>query len=99
MAFSKVYKYELAEQVTVIAMPANATIMHVDFQITTRVAVAMWVLVDPDAPNENRTFRLVNTGEEIPYTNDRLHFIDTIVTPDGASTVLHVFEITSPSKP
>lgn len=99
MAFLKIYKYELAERITVKAMPANARVLHVDFQVTTRVAVALWVLVDPDAPSENRTFRLVDTGEDIPYALDRLHFISTIVTPDGASTVLHVFEITSPPKP
>jgi hypothetical protein len=47
----------------VLNMPKDATPLHVDVQ---RGAPCLWALVDTSAPNEERTFRLVGTGGDVP---------------------------------
>jgi hypothetical protein len=44
-------------------MPREATPLHVDTQ---RGDPCLWVLADTTAPNEERRFHLVGTGQEVP---------------------------------
>ena len=53
--------------------------------------LALYALVDPEAPLEKRHFRLAGTGHDI---EEAVHFIGTFVLLEGR-LVYHLFELDS----
>lgn len=86
-----IYKYPIPIVVGdyKVRMPRGARILTIKFQVG---HPQMWLTVDTDEPLEDRTFFLVETGEEIP--KDIFTVSDYIGTLpfSGGSYVLHLFE-------
>ena len=81
-----IHKYIISKaKRQIIHMPAGAQILSAQGQHETGV---LWAIVDPDAPEEPRTFVCLNTG--VPMKGG-LSYIDTVQIHDGY-TVFHVFE-------
>jgi hypothetical protein len=72
-----------------VEMPEGAQIVHVDMQGDTP---QMWAVVDPALPTEERWFRLVGTGHEIPECSGRRKHVGSFLTRGGAF-VFHLFEL------
>lgn len=51
----------------------------------------MWVMVDPDAHKEARSFTTIGTGHGINTSVGELKYLDTYQTDDGY-LVWHLFE-------
>jgi len=71
-------------------VPKNGIILHVDEQFD---EICVWVEVDPDAPKEQRHFKVYGTGHLIPdhdIVNRR--YLGSVKLMKGA-LVFHVFEI------
>lgn len=84
----KVYKYELAiDDYVSISMPKGSKILHLDLQYGRPF---IWALVDPDAEEETRNFRVAGTGHEIGDTYCQ-RYIGSFMLMNGA-LVFHVFE-------
>lgn len=69
-----------------VAMPAGATIVHVDTQ---HDRWCVWAEVDPDAPTVVRRFHVAGTGQPIPPS---ARHVGTALTSSGF-LVWHVYEI------
>ena len=84
----RVFKYELlmCDHINII-LPKGAEILKVGVQSDQPF---MWTLIDPDAPDEKRSFRIVGTGHSIDEIN--LKFIDTFQL-SGGDLIFHIFEI------
>ena len=84
-----VWKYEVPSSPGAFekALPIAAEILTVACQHNRPV---MWVLVDPDAEKEYRSFFIAETGKSIDHAP--LKPIGTVQL-DGGSYVLHVFEV------
>lgn len=84
----KVYKYplEITDRVT-ISMPQGARVLTVQMQHSNP---CLWVWVDPDAPLEERTFRIAGTGHAIVERGAA--YIGTFQMRHG-DVVFHVFEV------
>lgn len=81
-----VWKYELRiDDEQVVDMPRGARILSAQSQYE---IVAVWALVDPEAPREKRRFRIVGTGHAI--TDDVGDFVGT-VQQAGGQLVWHIF--------
>lgn len=79
-----IWKYEIDWQDEVeIEMPKDAQILCVENQ---RERLCIWVLCDPNANTETRTFRICPTGEAISGT-----YIGSAIFQNGAY-VWHLFE-------
>lgn len=72
----------------VIEIPKGGQILSM--QVQGRLP-QLWVLVDPTAEKEKRTFRIHGTGHDVPDA-DKLNFIGTFQMHEG-SLVFHVFEV------
>lgn len=59
-----VWKYSLKTAETMIELPAGAKILKFDAQGR---AMAIWALVDTDAPKELRHFYVLATGDALPF--------------------------------
>ena len=68
-----------------ITMPEKTELLH--FAVQDGVP-ALWALVDPEAPIENRRFALFGTGQEYPCF-DLIRYIGTI---QERRYVWHLFE-------
>ena len=87
-----VYKYDVpTEDEFTIAMPAGARVLT--FQVQ-HDALMLWALVDPDARETNRRFRLAGTGHPIWHDDAALRFVGTVQLHGGA-LVFHLFEVLS----
>lgn len=87
----KVWKYPVTtDDKFTLYLPENAEPLTVQPQ---NGELCMWVLVDPDAPTNARTFRLAGTGHPI-YIEEgqRLDFVGTVQGYGGA-LVFHIFEV------
>ncbi len=85
----QVWKFPLSAGDNIIKMPKNAQILSFQLQGETP---CMWVLVDPDAYQVKRQFKIYGTGHNIECDMySRLNFIDTIQMDNG-SLVFHLFE-------
>jgi hypothetical protein len=86
-----VYRYQvkIADE-QIITMPADARILHVARR-DPGDAVDMWALVDPQAPPQDRYFRVAGTGHPV-VDADMLTYIGTVQLHRGA-LVFHVFEV------
>jgi hypothetical protein len=71
----------------VIAMPAGARVLHVGVQDDDRPCI--WALVDPAAPEEERSFRVHGTGQ---YFDGDGAYVGTAMLYRGG-LVFHVFEV------
>jgi hypothetical protein len=75
-----------------LAMPEGAEVLTVQVQEngdSRLAAVCLWALVDPDAPQTVRRFRVVGTGH--PVEGGALAYAGTFQLASGA-LVFHVFE-------
>ena len=84
--------FEVAE--TELEIPAGSQILSVELTIA---GPALFVLVDEDAPLEERTFAVVDNGVELPEGVTALNYRGSCKIP-GALT-FHVFETTSTTVP
>jgi len=69
-------------------MPCGAEILQIQAQGND---IVFWAIVDPNAPMEERTFHVINTGRALP----RVDYEDGIVymgTVQINEVVWHVFE-------
>lgn len=73
----------------VARMPEGAKILSVAESGMLEGVLQMWALVDPDAPMEDRRFRVVGAGHPFPDA-DECRFVGTVRTLRGF--VWHVFE-------
>ncbi len=80
----KVWKYPLQFPTTALPIPKGGKIVSMQVQVNTP---CIWVLVDPDALNEIRTFTVFGTGHKIP--DDIFEFVGTY---QEGMLVWHVFE-------
>ena len=88
-----IYKYAVTMSDTfTLAMPANAQVLSVQVQ---HGHPQLWALVDPDAPKQPRTFRVVGTGHPMEDAG-RCRFIGTFQVENGY-LVFHLFEVEAPS--
>lgn len=55
--------------------------------------VAIWAIVDTDAPETERVFRLYKTGQEIRELPENLHFIGRADIHVGMDLGMHIFEL------
>lgn len=86
---ASVFKYPVAwGDLVRIDMPESAQILSAQTQGPYE-SLAIWALVDPNAPLIARTFRIAGTGHPI---EEAVTFIDTVQLQDG-SLVFHVFEV------
>jgi len=69
-------------------MPVQAEILKV---ATQKGFPCMWVMVDPDAHKEARSFTTIGTGHGINTSVGELKYLDTYQTDDGY-LVWHLFE-------
>lgn len=68
-----------------IAMPAGGRVLSVQVQ---QDQLCLWALVDPAERVENRTVRIVGTGNPFEGTEDGLDYVGTVQVPPF---VWHVF--------
>ena len=83
----KIYKYEIRVGRRSLSLPRGAEILSFQCQHGT---LCMWALVDPDAPDEERIFRVHATGFDIKMPAEGMEFIGTAQTEGGL--VWHLFE-------
>jgi hypothetical protein len=84
-----VWKFPLASTVvTKLQLPVGAQVLTVQMQYD---EPQLWVLVDPQAPKEERRFQLVGTGHEFE-PQGALKYINTIQV-QGGLFVFHLFEV------
>lgn len=86
-----IWKYKIPyphDEVT-IPLPHGAKVLYFGLQ---KGLTYIWVLVDTKQPTENRLFRMVGTGHDIP--DESLDHIGTIQM-SGGNLVWHLFEVTS----
>jgi len=72
-----------------IRMPYDSKILKAENQ---HGQLCLWVLVNTECQEENRTFLLTGTGHAISYEMSEIDFISTFQMR-GGSFVFHVFEI------
>jgi hypothetical protein len=70
-----------------VSMPKGAEVLDVQVQHSEAM---MWVLVDPTAPIEPRTFAVHGTGHE--FVDDGYAYIGTFQL-SGGGLVFHLFEV------
>lgn len=73
-----------------VPIPTGGVVLHVGTQDATDNAPSLWVLVDPSAPTEDRTFHIRGTGHDV---DPRLVHVGSVV---GDRFVWHVFEESHP---
>lgn len=73
-----------------IEMPYNAKIIKGENQ---EGFVAIWAIVDTEAPVTNRIFRLYKTGQEIKELPENLLFIGRADVHVGMDLGMHIFEL------
>ncbi len=94
----KVFKYKLGKigenKNTILYLPRRAQILSLYTQRSgPDETLYLWARVNPENPDEIRTFRAFMTGEDLKVGRDD-KFIGTVHMADGCF-VLHVFEIIS----
>lgn len=71
-----------------IEMPKGTQILTAKMQ---HGIIALWGIVEPDAPKETRTFNIYGTGHILP---DHASAGDWIATVEASPFIWHVFEFT-----
>lgn len=85
----KIFKYPVhITDLQTIEMHKGAEILCFQVQETIHGNFpTLWAIVDPDAPKETRSFRVIGTGN--PIENDMREYIGTVQMPPF---VWHLFE-------
>ncbi len=83
---TSIWKYELTPNCTTLDMPHDAQILSVQIQ---RGYPKLWALVDTNAPEKTRHFRIYGTGDEID-DSENLKYIGTFQM--HGALVWHLFE-------
>lgn len=73
----------------VVAIPQGAEILTLQPQTDT---VTLYALVDPAAPKELRTFRMLSSGKAVPDGWGKEQYVGTCQVW-GAALTRHVFEV------
>lgn len=81
----KVWKFPTSPQPFALGLPVGAQVIHFDMQES---VPTLWVLLDPDAPQEQRAFLVAGTGHDLP--DDVQHLGSCIDRELGL--VWHLFE-------
>lgn len=89
MTHKVIWKYGLGGGHSVIQMPREAKVRHVEVQ---REVPCLWVECEPDLPIEDRTFISIGTGH--PFNDKGLEYVGTCLSDRGVF-VLHVYEVKS----
>jgi hypothetical protein len=85
-----IWRFELdITDETELHMPKGAQILTVQRRENAG-RLDMWALVDPTAPQEPRTFRVIGTGHPIPDVDALTYYATAQVA--GGQLVFHVFE-------
>lgn len=84
-----IWKYPLDSVFGILSMPVGAQILSVANQFS---SICLWVLVDTNAPAENRRFYVVGTGHPLP--EEPTVYRGTAKVENG-HIILHVFEATT----
>lgn len=82
-----IWKYELRPDGATVGIPRGFKILAVQSQ---RDAPCIWALVDPEAPEDIRTFRVYGTGHSLPAELATWKHIGTFQLSGGA-LVFHAF--------
>lgn len=82
---SKIFKYPMMTATETFNLPEGAEILHVGQQAGGPV---LWAKVDPEANLQERTFKVVMTGE--PFDSLGLEHLGTVMI---GPLVVHVFEV------
>jgi hypothetical protein len=82
----QIFKYAVPLGGCTIAMPQDATLLHVDWQ---HGGVHLWALVDPNGYTVGRQFAIYGTGYSV---DSNAEYVGTALDP-AAPLVWHVFEI------
>jgi hypothetical protein len=90
-----VYKFPVARdnEVTYLAMPVGALVLHGAFQVSSE-SLAVWVEVDTDAAIGGREVIFLGTGRKLPdgqMLKGDWRFVNTFLMQD-AGLVFHVYE-------
>ena len=86
----KVFKYDISiNDYFTVNLPQGAQVLKVEEQYG---KPQLWALVDPNAPQGERTFRFVGTGHPINDAIEQLKFINTFQMKNGA-LIFHIFEV------
>lgn len=82
-----VHKYQILDQlpVQILSLPAGAVPLHLAFQFG---FLCLWCLVDSDAPMQERTVYIYNTGHSINPSD--VTYVGTVQEEEGVY-VWHVF--------
>lgn len=89
MAEKKIWKFTLPmADYPVVSMPKGARVLSVGVQ---RGDVQVWALVDPEAPMEDRRFKVAGTGHYLVGGVENMRFIGTVHMASG-QLVWHIFE-------
>ncbi len=82
----QIFKYAIPLGGCHLAMPQDAALLHVDWQLG---LVHLWALVEPNDYMVMRQFVIYGTGHLV---DSNAEYVGTVLEPDGA-LVWHVFEI------
>jgi len=86
-----IFKYPVVVADTfVLNLPKGAETLTVQIQ---HKEPQLWVLLDPNAPKEERFFRLAGTGHPITYDMGREYKYINSFQLDNGNLVFHLFEI------
>lgn len=80
-----IWKYRVATK-TVLQIPKGGRVLSVDEQ---NGDIYIWVLANPNAEKEDRTFLVYGTGHDIP--DNPMWFVGTVQLM-GGKLVFHIFE-------
>ncbi len=89
----QIFKYHLVNtDEQTLSMPRGAEILAVKNQ---HESVCVWALVDDKQPRQDRRFRIIGTGRDIPVDLKGMTYLDTVVLRHGVF-VAHVYEVIIP---
>jgi hypothetical protein len=84
-----IWKYEIRDVKTVLALPEGSTVLHVSNQ---RDTICLWVEVDDEStlPAEMRAFELVGTGHPVPTGSRK--YLGTVKLQND-TFIFHAYEL------
>lgn len=89
----QVFKYPIPfASPFVLELPEEAEIIHFASQTNVPDELCIWVIVNAEAPKENRKFFLLGTGHFFPSEDQKSIYIGTVIIQNF---VWHLFEAIS----
>lgn len=80
-----IHKYSLSVGANEIEMPANSSVLTCQMHL---YKLAMWAIVNPDAPMKKRKFQVIAGSADLPFSCTDKNYIATV--QDGY--VYHIFD-------